>query len=138
MREGVVIILEDRSGRIAMQLRDDRPEVVSAGPWGLFGGWIEPNESPQDAVLREIKEELNCGLPAAKLSFLESRPISWGTPPNTYLMLTHVLHYPVTDELHDAVLSEGRTFVFLPSSDITHKFVVPHHRAILNDYWRIK
>jgi 8-oxo-dGTP pyrophosphatase MutT (NUDIX family) len=135
---GVVIILEDRSGRIAMQLRDDRADVVSANHWGLFGGWIEPNESPRAAVLREVKEELDCILRPSKLSLLESRSIMWGVPPDTYSMITNVFHYLVNEELDRAVLSEGQTYQFLHSIDLQNKLVVPHHWAILNDYWRTK
>ncbi|HZY43144.1 MAG TPA: NUDIX domain-containing protein [Anaerolineae bacterium] len=137
-KEGVVIILEDRSGCIAMQLRDDRLDVVAAGQWGLFGGWIESNESPRDAVVREVEEELNCALKVSKLSLLESRSINWGVPPDVFMMSTHVFHYPVTTECDHAVLNEGQAFRFMQPIDLKDKWVVPHHWAILNDYWRTK
>ena len=42
-----------------LQLRDDSPLVASAGQWSLFGGKIDKGETPQDAMQREIFEELS-------------------------------------------------------------------------------
>jgi len=44
--------------RYVLQLRDDLPGVAARGMWGLFGGRIEAGEDPQDALVREIQEEL--------------------------------------------------------------------------------
>ena len=50
------ILLE--RGNLVLQLRDNIPNIETPGMWSLFGGVIEKNEDPQDAMLREIKEEL--------------------------------------------------------------------------------
>ena len=36
-----------------------------AGTWNFFGGHINPGESPEQAVLRELREETGCGLDGA-------------------------------------------------------------------------
>lgn len=41
-----------------LQLRDDRPDIPWPNCWGTFGGQIEENEGPEDALKREIWEEL--------------------------------------------------------------------------------
>lgn len=41
----------DESDRILLVHRVDNDK------WGLVAGWIDPNESPQEAVLRELEEE---------------------------------------------------------------------------------
>jgi 8-oxo-dGTP pyrophosphatase MutT (NUDIX family) len=46
------IVAED--GRLLL-LRD------SHGFWAGVGGWIEPGESPEQAILREVREELGVG-----------------------------------------------------------------------------
>lgn len=51
-----VIRLED--GRYLMQLRDERPDIWYPGHWGCFGGAVETGESPEDALARELYEEL--------------------------------------------------------------------------------
>lgn len=49
------LILALDTGRICFQLRSNR--VNDPLTWATWGGGIEPNESPKDAVQRELKEE---------------------------------------------------------------------------------
>lgn len=51
-----VICLPD--GRYLLQHRDDRPGIWYPGHWGCFGGAVDPGESPQQALMRELAEEL--------------------------------------------------------------------------------
>jgi 8-oxo-dGTP pyrophosphatase MutT (NUDIX family) len=53
-----VAILVDPAGRYLMQLRDDIPTIEAPGHWGLFGGGLEPGESFEDGLMRELAEEL--------------------------------------------------------------------------------
>lgn len=50
----------DRPGdyRFLMQLRDDIPGIVYPGCWGFFGGHLEPGETPEIAIARELAEEI--------------------------------------------------------------------------------
>jgi 8-oxo-dGTP pyrophosphatase MutT (NUDIX family) len=45
-------------GRYLMQRRDAKPSIVLPDHWGLFGGTIETGESGEDAIRRELNEEL--------------------------------------------------------------------------------
>lgn len=40
-------------------------------PWGLPGGWVERNESPDEAVKRELAEELNLKVEIKRLLLCE-------------------------------------------------------------------
>ncbi len=52
-----VVVLYTESGKIFLQ---ERGKVSKFGEeWTFFGGKIEEGETPLDAVVREIKEELN-------------------------------------------------------------------------------
>lgn len=46
-------------GRYLMQHRDDKPGIFFPGWWGCFGGAVEPGESPDEAIRRELAEELD-------------------------------------------------------------------------------
>ena len=55
----VALAMLERDGRWLVQLRDDIPGIVSPGCWGLFGGHLDPGESPDQALRRELQEEIN-------------------------------------------------------------------------------
>jgi 8-oxo-dGTP diphosphatase len=48
-----------QDAKLLMQLRDNIPTILYPGYWALFGGHIEPGETPEDAVVREIREEID-------------------------------------------------------------------------------
>ena len=50
------VALIDRDGRVLLAQRPEGKPM--AGLWEFPGGKIEPNESPRDALTREINEEL--------------------------------------------------------------------------------
>lgn len=55
----VAAMLINPDGRYLMQLREDLPHVAYPGHWGLFGGMIENEETPEESMRRELLEELN-------------------------------------------------------------------------------
>ncbi|MGB8701659.1 MAG: NUDIX hydrolase, partial [Thermosynechococcaceae cyanobacterium] len=54
----VAIAILVQSGQFLLQLRDPLPTIVFPGHWGLFGGHIEAHETPEEAVWRELVEEI--------------------------------------------------------------------------------
>jgi len=51
----VVTALIENAGRVLLVLRDIEP---GRGLWGLPGGYVDWNEHPQDALIRECMEEV--------------------------------------------------------------------------------
>ena len=60
------IIVVDRQCYL-MQRRDDVPSIWYPGHWGLFGGAVDAGEDEISALRRELAEELELELRAAKL-----------------------------------------------------------------------
>ena len=93
-----VLILERK---YVLQLRDTKPTIAAPGQWSLFGGAKEIDETPLQAVKREIFEELL--IEPSKYSYL------W-----------------FTDYFADFEGEIIRTWFFV--SDVT--LVWPHHQLI--------
>ncbi len=63
-----LIIFYDSAKRILLQ---DRRGISKTGEeWGYFGGHIEKGETPENALLRETKEELGFDLTGYNYAFL--------------------------------------------------------------------
>ncbi|MBW4565858.1 MAG: NUDIX hydrolase [Mojavia pulchra JT2-VF2] len=93
----VAIAILYQENKFLMQLRDNIPSILYPGSWALFGGHIEPGETPNVAVKREILEEIGYNLP----EFTE-----FGCYTDDKV-IRHVFHAPLLVELNQLVLNEG-------------------------------
>ena len=55
----VAIAMIECDGRWLLQLRDDIEGILYPGQWALFGGHLDPGETPEAALSRELEEEIN-------------------------------------------------------------------------------
>ena len=55
-------LLFDRDGKLLIYLRDNNPQISFPNHWDLFGGLLEEGETPEQALVREVKEELGITL----------------------------------------------------------------------------
>jgi 8-oxo-dGTP pyrophosphatase MutT (NUDIX family) len=51
------LIVSVKTSRVLLNMR--APHKTHALQWSLFGGMVEKNEQPKDALLRELSEEMN-------------------------------------------------------------------------------
>lgn len=58
---GVILYSDD--GRVLLQQRDDKPTIPYPGCWTFFGGALEAGETPDEAIRRELLEELSLEQP---------------------------------------------------------------------------
>jgi len=56
--EAASALLVNQAGQVLLQLRDDKPNLAFAGMWTFFGGAVEDGETHEQAVHRELEEEL--------------------------------------------------------------------------------
>lgn len=61
---GIIFI----NNKYLFQIRDNKPSIWFPGYNGFFGGLVDKNETPYQAIKREILEELN--MPVVKASLL--------------------------------------------------------------------
>jgi 8-oxo-dGTP diphosphatase len=62
MKEIAAIILENDEGKFLLYLRDNKPGIPFPDHWDLIGGHLEEGETPEEALVREVKEELDIDL----------------------------------------------------------------------------
>jgi 8-oxo-dGTP diphosphatase len=84
-------VLRDARGRILLARRTEGRDL--AGLWEFPGGKVEPGESPEDALVRELREELGIeavvGGPVARVAMaypgkhllLDVREVAFGGQP---------------------------------------------------------
>jgi 8-oxo-dGTP diphosphatase len=62
MKEIAAIILVNDAGEFLLYLRDNKPGIPFPDHWDLIGGHVEEGETPDEALVREVKEELDLDL----------------------------------------------------------------------------
>jgi 8-oxo-dGTP diphosphatase len=104
----VAIAILYQEGKFLMQLRDDFPHILYPGHWGLFGGHLEPGETPEAALQRELLEEINYEIitPAKFRSYEDER------------VIRHVYHAPLKVSIKALVLNEGWDLGLVKLEDI--------------------
>ncbi|MEM9213472.1 MAG: NUDIX hydrolase [Cyanobacteria bacterium P01_F01_bin.150] len=110
----VAIAILHQPGRFLMQLRDDIPTIRYPGHWAFFGGHLEPGETPDDGISRELLEEINFVPPNLKLYRSYTDTIATTDSP----VIRHVYHAPLKADLSTLILNEGWDMDFLSYSDI--------------------
>ena len=68
----IIVAVQDRNGRLCL----GRQAVWVEGRYSNFAGFVEPGESLEDAVIREVEEE--SGLIVSDIKYLSSQP--WPFP----------------------------------------------------------
>ncbi len=102
----IAILYRDR--QFLLQLRDNIPTIFYPGHWGLFGGHLEPGETPEIALQRELLEEIAYVPPVVQKFGCYSDE----------LVIRHVYYAPLTVGLEDLVLNEGWDLGLLTTTDI--------------------
>jgi 8-oxo-dGTP pyrophosphatase MutT (NUDIX family) len=69
-REGADALVRDARGRVLLVRRADD------GSWAMPGGWVDPGETPERAVVREVAEETGLRVSAPRLLHTKQRPAS--------------------------------------------------------------
>ena len=58
-RKGCSIIFINDRNQILLLLRDDIPSIPYPNMWDIPGGHVEDDETPEDCIVREMKEEMD-------------------------------------------------------------------------------
>ena len=111
------IILVD--GGYLLQLRDPKPNIFYPDHWGLFGGGIEPGESEEDALVRELHEELHLTVdPSATTRFTELKfDFAFAGGPKNMIRAFYELILPA-EHLDGLTVREGREMRVMSAAEL--------------------
>ncbi len=101
-----------QQGKFLLQLRDDYPHILYPGHWGLFGGHLEPGESPEVGLYRELLEEITYQPQQLNLfrHYVDSKRI------------TYIYHAPLTVTLDQLVQREGQDLALVSPEGINQGY----------------
>jgi 8-oxo-dGTP diphosphatase len=109
------VLLFDRAGRLLIYLRDNNPTIPFPNHWDLFGGHVEPDETPEQAMVREVREELGIELKSWR-RFTDFNCPSGDAYPNVKHIFWAVTDYTAAD----LILREGQELRSITMAERKH------------------
>jgi 8-oxo-dGTP pyrophosphatase MutT (NUDIX family) len=126
--DAAVALIIDERGRYLMQLRDAKPTIFFPDHWGCFGGALEPGESDEAAVRRELVEELGLELPREPLVRFTNFTFDLSTMGAGIIHRAFFEVRVAASILPSLRLGEGQEVRFFPGPELLRANVVPYDR----------
>ena len=95
----------DQQGKLVIQLRDDKPGLLFSSHWATLGGGIEAGETPDEAMRRELGEEIE---PAPLVTFWRYFEHTYHVRGEKRMVANHVYVGQLPCALDDIILYEGQ------------------------------
>ncbi|OGF22900.1 hypothetical protein A2Y83_00845 [Candidatus Falkowbacteria bacterium RBG_13_39_14] len=133
MKKIAAIILENDKGGILLYLRDNKSTIPFPHHWDLFGGHVEDGETVEEALVREVKEELDFDL--QEYSFFKKYECNEG---DAYPNVKYVYFGKVSKPISELKLKEGEKLQFFSKEEIPNIKFANILKDIVMDYIKIK
>jgi len=117
-------VLYHEGDRVLLRLRDDRADLPYPNHWDLIGGAVEHGETIHEAVVREVKEEIERD--AVGLEYFSNYPV--GT-------INHVFTAPLPAPVESIVLREGQRLALVTEDETRALALVPWVARLLGEYF---
>jgi 8-oxo-dGTP diphosphatase len=131
MREIAQLLLFDRHARLVIYLRDDKTGIPFPNRWDFFGGHLEVGEAPEQALVRELDEEL--GLKLTGFAFFRRYQCLTG---DAYPNVKHIYHAQIDRAADELVLHEGQRLMAINAEERAAISFANILGAILDDFVR--
>jgi len=128
-----LVIIEDWHNRLLMQLRDADKPIVYPGCWTLFGGGVEKGETPQNAAIRELNEEIGICVFGEKLI-----PSAVTLSTDCRKELIYIFSVKLDISPKDICLQEGAGFAFLDRKQLEKINVIPYVSDAIEHYYSMR
>ena len=124
---GCAIIFFNGRGEILLLLRDDIPTIPWPGMWDIPGGHVEPGETPEECIVREMKEEM--GLELADFSLF--RRVDF--PDRTEF----VFKKPMELDVNRVCLTEGQCIRWFSREEALSLDLACHFSRVVEAFFRV-
>ena len=119
MKPEVALAVLEREGCWLLQLRDDDVKIVYPGQWGLFGGHLEPGELADEAVKRELDEEIG---------WWPKEPLQHWFSHESDRRIAHIYRGKLNVPIDELSLKEGQELQLVTLEEINSGKIWSHER----------
>lgn len=129
---GSAVILNYK-GKLILQKRDRKKNIVYPGFWGLFGGASDKKERPNETAVREILEELNLHINKKKLKYVTKFTFDFSQfdKKQNKCERSYFYYNLSIKEKSNLVLNEGDDMRFFSKKKIISMSNIVHYDAIV-------
>jgi 8-oxo-dGTP diphosphatase len=137
MKKIAAIILENDKGELLLYLRDNKPGIPFPRHWDLIGGHVEDGETPEEALIREVKEELNYELTDYRF-FREFLCMEGDAYPNIKYIYSGRFNVPLEEitllEVESAQYFKMDEIPYIKFANILKTIVLEYIRSVVNGF----
>jgi ABC-2 type transport system ATP-binding protein len=123
-----VALIVDERGRYLMQLRDAKRTIFFPEHWGCFGGALEPGETDEQCLAREIEEELGLDLRQCAVRHFTTFTFNFDFAGGSVVHRSFFEVKAHSALLSDLQLREGRAKKLFAGPELLAMQVVPYDR----------
>jgi 8-oxo-dGTP diphosphatase len=124
-KQAVAILLENKDGKILFLLRDNKSTIKCPNMWDVLGGVVENIETPEEAIVREMKEELGLNLKKFQLFKVYDWPEKIET----------VFHKKLSLNVNKTNLNEGQKIRYFSKDELLSMNLAFHDNRIIRDFF---
>lgn len=122
-------IILNKNNEIFLQKKTQ--EYVHPGVWTLFGGHIEENETPEQAMVRELNEELGIKFNLEKIKKIKE--YIFQKKDNSKIKF-HIFSLTFDKDISEIKIGEGCGVAFFTKEEIKKINIIPFNFQIITEF----
>jgi 8-oxo-dGTP diphosphatase len=124
MQKASSILFENSDGKILLFLRDNKPTIPYPNKWDMLGGGVEENETFEEAITREMKEEIELDLKDFEIFRIYNRPENIET----------VFYKKLDLDIDKVNLHEGQIIQYFSIDKLLSMDLAFHSNQVIKDF----